>query len=310
MTERNRLVCILGPTASGKTSLAAHLAHAVGGEVISADSRQVYRGMDIGTGKDLDDYEIDGDSIRHHLIDVADPGDEYTVFDYQQAFLRLLPQIQNRNHLPILCGGSGLYLDAVLSQYQFVPVERDEALRAKLADASHDELVARLAALRPLHNKTDTEDHERLVRAIEIAEATNRNPGQAPAMPDLDRRIFGVRWPTDVLRRRIRRRLEARLATGMIEEVADLIAAGIDPDRLRAYGLEYRFIADHLAGRIDRQELTEGLYRAICKFAKRQRTWFRRMERRGTSIHWLDGAMPVEANLQTICHQVGLARHG
>jgi len=222
----------------------------------------------------------------------------------------VLPQIQGRNHIPILCGGSGLYLDAVLSQYQLVPVDRDEALRTRLADCSHQELVSRLADLRPLHNKTDTEDRGRLVRAIEIAEASSSHQGQAPAMPDLDRWVFGVLWPTDVVRRRIRRRLEDRLGTGMIEEVAALIAQGVTPDRLRAYGLEYRFIVDHLAGRIDRQELAEGLYRAICKFAKRQRTWFRRMERRGTSIHWLDGAAPVDSNVQSICDLVGLEHHG
>lgn len=280
------LLCILGATATGKTRVAVALARAAGGEVLSADSRQVFRGMDVGTGKDLDEFARGGEPVRHHLIDVAEAGDEFHVFDYQLRFLAAYREVAARGSVPILCGGTGLYLDAVLNAYRLVEAPENPELRAELETMPRDALVARLAAYGPLHNTTDTREHARLVRAIEIAEASLAS--DAPPFPELPSRVFGMRLPRADLRRRIASRLDDRLAAGLIEEVEGLLARGVPEHALERYGLEYRWVTRFLRGRVDRPALRDGLLADIRRFAKRQETWFRRMERRGTRITWLD----------------------
>jgi tRNA dimethylallyltransferase len=279
------LLVILGPTASGKTRLGTQLARAVTGEIISADSRQVFRGMDIGTGKDLAEYG----EVPYHLIDVAEPGDEFNVFVFQRLFFTVFADIHGRGRLPILVGGTGMYLDAVLSGYRLVDVPENPELRRNLASLSLDELRNRLRTGNPrLHNTTDLMERDRLVRAIEIAEC--RETAEPEPLPEIRPVVFGVRWERDLLRHRITERLKARLAAGLIDEVARLHAAGITWETLEFYGLEYRFVAQHLKGEFSRNDMFQRLNSAIHDFAKRQETWFRRMERNGTVIHWLDGA--------------------
>lgn len=287
--QYNTLV-VLGPTASGKTTLGVQLAAAYGGEIISADSRQVYRGLDVGAGKDLDEYVVDGRAIAYHLIDIVDLDTEFSVFDYQQRFYACFEELQRRNVLPVVVGGTGLYLEAALQGYRMVAAPEDAELRAELSALSDATLVARLRALKPdLHNITDTADRERTIRAIEIAEHTRRHlPSPAPDVRPL---IFGTRWPREELHRRIDKRLRERLDAGLIEEVERLLDAGVSPDRLCSLGLEYRFVTDFLEGRIkNRNDLRQKLRVAINNFAKRQETWFRRMERNGMPIRWIDQA--------------------
>ncbi|PLX84295.1 MAG: tRNA (adenosine(37)-N6)-dimethylallyltransferase MiaA [Desulfuromonas sp.] len=280
------LIVVLGPTASGKTRLGVDLARRLDGEIVSADSRQVFRGMDIGTGKDLDEYG----EIPHHLIDIVDPGDAFSVFQFQRLAYSALENIRERGRLPVLVGGTGLYLDAVLKGYRLVEVPENPALRRQLAEHSLDELQRRLLSARPRqHNTTDLEDRTRLVRAIEIAEGETEAAGDLPPPPAVDPAIFGVRWERAELRRRITARLKERLGQGMIEEVERLHAAGVPWETLEFYGLEYRFIARHLQGELNRNDMAQKLGSAIHQFAKRQETWFRRMERQGVLIHWLDG---------------------
>lgn len=281
------LLVILGPTASGKTRLGVETARRLGGEIISADSRQVFRGMDLGTGKDLAEYG----EVPHHLIDIREPGAEFSVFDFQRLFFEAFAKIRGRDRLPVLVGGTGLYLDAVLRGYRLVEVPENPALRAELASLHDDQLRARLLALRPAqHNSTDLQARERLVRAIEIAEGEASAAAGLPPLPEIRPVVFGLAWERSVLRKRITARLKERLAQGMIEEVARLHAAGVPWGRLEFYGLEYRFIAQHLQGRLNKNDMTQKLASAIHQFAKRQETWFRRMERQGTEIHWLEGA--------------------
>ncbi|MDY0268539.1 tRNA (adenosine(37)-N6)-dimethylallyltransferase MiaA [Trichloromonas sp.] len=285
-TPRNLLV-ILGPTASGKTRLGVGAARALNGEILSADSRQVYRGMDIGTGKDLAEYG----EIPYHLIDIVDPGAEFNVFEFQRRFFAVFPEIHGWNRLPVLVGGTGLYLDAVLRGYRLVPVPENPELRRQLASLTLDQLAVRLAALRPrLHNTTDTLDRERLLRAIEIAEGEERASAEFPPLPELRPLVCGMRWERKALHRRIDARLKERLAQGMIEEIESLHRSGVPFETLEFYGLEYRFVAQYLQGQLNRNDLSQKLASAIHQFAKRQETWFRRMERQGTTIHWLDGA--------------------
>ncbi|BCR03341.1 tRNA dimethylallyltransferase 2 [Desulfuromonas versatilis] len=281
------LLVILGPTASGKTRLGVEAAGALGGEIISADSRQVYRGMDLGTGKDLAEYG----EVPHHLIDIVDPGYEFNVFEFQRRFFEVFAELRGRGRLPVLVGGTGLYLDAVLRGYRLVEVPENPALRAELAGLSDAALRERLRALRPeLHNTTDLKDRPRLVRATEIAEGEAAAAASLPPLPELRPQVFGLSWPREILRRRITARLKERLEQGMIEEVQGLHAAGVAWETLEFYGLEYRFIAQHLKGELNRNDMIQKLGSAIHQFAKRQETWFRRMERQGTAIHWLDGA--------------------
>lgn len=284
ITRDSNLLVVLGPTASGKTRLGVELARRFDGEVISADSRQVYRGMDIGSGKDLTEYG----SIPHHLIDIVEPAYEFNVFEFQRRFLKAFGDILRRGRLPVLVGGTGMYLEAVLKGYRLVEVPEDPVLRGELANLAVDELAERLRSVNPrLHNTTDLLDRERLVRAIEIA-AYERNHAPEP-LPEIRPLVLGIRWDRSVLRQRITDRLRARLDLGLIEEVARLHAEGIPWERLEFYGLEYRFVAKHLQGELNRNDLFQKLNSAIHDFAKRQDTWFRRMERNGTPIHWLDG---------------------
>jgi len=278
------LLVILGPTASGKTRLAVAAAEALGGEIISADSRQVFRRMDIGTGKDLAEYG----NTPYHLIDVLEPGAEFSVFTFQQLFTTAFSDISSRGKLPILAGGTGLYLDAVLRGYEFKEVPENKALRSELALLSMAELQDRLAVLNPqLHNSTDLLERERLLRAIEIASAES---SFKVSLPELRPAIFGIRMEREVVRRRITARLRERLQNGMIEEVAALLAEGVPPERLDAYGLEYRYINLHLSGSLNRNDMYQKLNSAIHDFAKRQENWFRKMEKHGLQIIWLDGS--------------------
>ncbi|WP_305042725.1 tRNA (adenosine(37)-N6)-dimethylallyltransferase MiaA [Geoalkalibacter sp.] len=280
------LLVVLGPTASGKTPLGVELARRFGGEIISADSRQVFRGMDLGSGKDLAEYG----AVPHHLIDIRDAGGEFSVFDFQRAFLAAYADIRARGRLPVLVGGTGLYLDAVLRGYRLVEVPENPALRRELAALDVSALRARLQRLRPAqHNTTDVLERERLVRAIEIAEGEAAAAAALPPLPKIRPLVFGLRWDRARLRERIARRLRERLAQGMVDEVARLHAAGIPWERLEYYGLEYRFIARHLQGELGPEEMAQQLTTAIGQFAKRQETFFRRMERQGVEIHWVEG---------------------
>ncbi len=281
------LLVILGPTASGKTRLGVAAAERLNGEIISADSRQVFRGMDIGTGKDLDEYG----TVPYHLIDILDAGEEFSVFAFQRLFGSAFNAIRSRGRLPVLVGGTGLYLDAVLRGYRMIEVPEDPALRSELAELPLEALRERLLGLTPsLHNSTDLIDRERLVRAIEIATAEQTAvAAEAPALPELRPLVFGIRLERDLLRRRITERLKARLSHGMIEEVERLLAAGLPAERLDWYGLEYRFVTRYLRGELNRNDMFQKLNAAIHEFAKKQENWFRRMEKNGVEIIWLDG---------------------
>lgn len=298
------LLVVLGPTASGKTRLGVDLCRELGGEVISADSRQVYRGMDIGTGKDLEEYG----NIPCHIIDIAEPGEEFNLFAFQRLFYAVFEDIQKRNRWPVLVGGTGLYLDAALRGYRLVEVPPDPRLRAELALLSEKELTARLLALKPdQHNTTDIINRQRLTRAIEIAEGEkNPPPVNLPPPPELTPLIFGIRWPRETLVKRIETRLKQRLNQGMIEEVAGLHDRGVSFQVMESYGLEYRFVARHLQGQLSRNDLFQQLAKAIRAFAKRQMTWFRRMERHGVVIHWLDPEGDVLSQALTIHAKTGL----
>jgi tRNA dimethylallyltransferase len=294
--ESKNLLAVIGPTAAAKTRLAARLAHRYAGEILSADSRQVYRGLDIGSGKDLHEYRVDGVDIPYHLIDIASLDEEFSVFDYQRRFFEVFTDVQARGALPILAGGTGLYIDAVLRGYRMVEVPEDPALRAELAKLADDELAQRLRALKPdLHNTTDLTDRDRTIRAIEIAEHARRSDPEP--LPPVNPLILGVSFPRPELRERIRQRLKARMDEGLVEEVERLLAGGASPEKLHTLGLEYRYVNDFLQGRIrNRNDLLQKLASAIGQFAKRQETWFRRMERLGHEIHWLE-----RGNFQDAC---------
>jgi tRNA dimethylallyltransferase len=285
------LIVILGPTASGKTKLAARLAKERGGEIISADSRQVYRGLDIGTGKDLNDYLVNGEMVPHHLIDIVAPADEFSVFDYQERFACCFADITARHHLPVMAGGTGLYIDAVLKDYRMVKVPENTGLRAELQGEELEALIEMLRKLNPvLHNTTDFQDRQRLIRAIEIAEYSRQHGGEGEdCRPHLNPLIIGFKWERSVLRRRITCRLEERLANGMVDEVKRLHDDGIcNWEKMHFLGLEYRYVALHLQGKLSYQDMFQQLNTRIHQFAKRQETWFRRMERQGTMINWVE----------------------
>jgi tRNA dimethylallyltransferase len=306
-TEKKRnLIVILGPTASGKTRLAAGLAASLGAELISADSRQVYRGMDIGTGKDLAEYIVDGVPVPYHLIDVAEPGHLFSVFEFQQRFYECFREITARGRMPIVVGGTGLYIESVLREYRMMPVPENAALREELEALNMEDLAARLLHLNPaLHNTTDLTGRERLVRAIEIAEHTSTHgPGDVIERPDIVPLVIGVRWDRAVLRERITRRLKERLGQGMIEEVQRLHDSGIPWERLDEMGLEYRYVSLYLRGEMTRDEMLRTLNIRIHQFAKRQDTWFRGMERRGIAIHWIEGA--YEAAMRELVKRIPL----
>lgn len=289
------LICILGPTAAGKTRLAAHVAAAANGEVVSADSRQVYRHMNIGTGKDLEDYTVHGLTVRSHLIDIVDPGYEYNLYEFKRDCIAAIREIHSRGRLPVLCGGTGLYLSAVLQNYQLLSVPPDPTRRAELETIPTEQLIAELRSYGPLHNTSDVQERKRLIRAIEIAEADPS--ARAPSIA-LDSRVFGLRWERRDLRERITQRLAYRLDHGLLEEVRALLDRGLTHDQLIFYGLEYRYVTEHLRGDISREQMFAALGAAIHQFAKRQDTWFRRMERKGVEIRWLDGRDSPEANAE------------
>jgi tRNA dimethylallyltransferase len=268
--------------------LAARLAWDLHGEIISADSRQVYRGMDIGTGKDLNQYIINAQKIQYHMIDVVDPESEFNLFEFQKGFYEIFSRIQNNSNLPILTGGTGLYLQAVLSGYEMPEAIPDQELRKELDQKTIDELKAILFTFKPhLHNKTDLEDKQRLIRVIEIERARNNKNSKQDQRPAIDAAVFGISWERSILRQRITSRLEERLKQGMIEEVESLHAAGLSWSRLDSFGLEYRYVSQYLQNRFSFDEMKSKLNTAIHQFAKRQETWFRRMERNGIAIKWI-----------------------
>lgn len=298
MSDRLLLITILGPTATGKTAIAVSLAHVIDAEIISADSRQVYRRMDLGTGKDLADYQINGKSIPYHLIDIVEPGYKYNVFEYQQDFLKVYAEINSRANRAILCGGSGMYIESVLDGYKMTAVPVNEQLRSELADYTDAQLEQRLRSLEKLHNNADFETRQRTIRAIEIAEYQQNNAKLISDFPKIDSVIIGVRAEREIVCRRIYDRLKQRLRNGMIDEVQALLNSGIQPDDLIYYGLEYKFITQYLQGEFSYNYMVEHLNIAIRQFAKRQMTWFRRMERNGFKINWIDAELPMEEKIQ------------
>ena len=287
------LISVVGPTASGKTALAVRLAAELGGEVISADSRQIYRGMDIGTGKDLGEYSWKGRKVPCHLIDIVEAGAKYNVFEYQNDFLKVWEDCRQRGVFPVLCGGSGLYVEAVLKGYKLLAVPVDEELRASLAGLALPELAQRLAGYKKLHNTTDVDTVKRAIRAIEIEEYYLTHPYEEKDFPELRPLIVGVDVSREVRRERITARLHARLQEGMVEEVKRLLDSGIKPEDLIYYGLEYKYLTLYLTGELGYEEMVEKLNVAIHQFAKRQMTWFRKMERDGFDIHWLDASLDL-----------------
>jgi tRNA dimethylallyltransferase len=293
------LVTVLGHTAGGKTRFAAYLADKLKGEVISADSRQVYRHMDLGTGKDYEDYLVHGRQVPVHLIDILEPGYEYNVYEYQKDFIRVLQEIHARDSIPVLCGGSGLYIEAVLKGYRLIRVPVNHDLREELEQENMDELAARLAGFKNLHNKTDIGDRKRLIRALEIEDFYREHPGLDDQMPGIHPLILGIKFDRQSRRKRISRRLAERLNRGLIREVQDLLDKGVTAEKLIYYGLEYKYITEHLTGQTTYEEMFANLETAIHRFAKRQMTWFRKMERGGIKIHWFDGYQPLEDKISS-----------
>ncbi len=294
------MITILGPTASGKTPLAAALACRLDAEIISADSRQIYRRMDLGTGKDLADYTVDGRPIPYHLIDIVEPGYKYNVFEYQRDFLAAYEEVKGRGRMPILCGGTGMYLESVLKGYRLLPVPENPELRASLADKSLDELTQMLSTYKKLHNSTDVDTVKRAIRAIEIEEYYRNTPPEYREFPHISSLIVGVDIDRELRREKISRRLKQRLDEGMVDEVRALLAEGIPAEDLIYYGLEYKFLTLYATGALTYEEMFTGLETAIHQFAKRQMTWFRGMERRGFTIHWLDARLPMEEKVEQI----------
>lgn len=312
------MITILGPTASGKTSLAAALASHINGmdssmwsgdthgaEIISADSRQVYRGMDIGTGKDLEDYTVGGKLIPYHLIDICDAGTKYNLFQYQQDFYDAYQDITHRGVLPILCGGTGLYIESVLKGYHLSPVPQNPALRSSLEGKTLEELTDMLVDLKAkngsnMHNRTDVDTAQRAIRAIEIETYNLEHPMPERELPAIDSLVIGVSIDRDARRDKITRRLKQRLENGMVEEIKGLLDRGIPAENLLYYGLEYKFITEYVIGKTSYEEMLRGLEIAIHQFAKRQMTWFRGMERRGFTIHWIDALQPMEQKVEQV----------
>ncbi|WP_430809395.1 MULTISPECIES: tRNA (adenosine(37)-N6)-dimethylallyltransferase MiaA [unclassified Carboxylicivirga] len=294
------LIVILGPTASGKTTFAAHLARALKGEIISADSRQLYRGMDLGTGKDIEDYTIEGYTIPHHLIDIVDAGYKYNVFEYQADFFKAFEQVQANKHWPIMCGGTGMYIESVLKQYKLINVPVNQKLRDELQGKDLKTLSALLSEYKTLHNQTDTDTVKRAIRAIEIEEYYKNNPELEVKLPEINPLIIGVNIDREARRRKITARLKKRLQEGMIDEVKQLLDKGIAPVDLIYYGLEYKFLTQHVMGELSYKQMFDKLNVAIHQFAKRQMTWFRGMERRGFTIHWVDAFEPMDQRIERV----------
>lgn len=291
------LIAILGPTASGKTPFAAALAYALNTEIISADSRQIYRKMDIGTGKDLADYTVNGHKIPYHLIDIAEPGYRYNVFEYQHDFLISYESIKQKGRLPVLCGGTGMYLESVLRGYKLIPVPENPELRARLANYSLKTLTEILSRYKTLHNVTDVDTVKRAIRAIEIETYYAANPVSKREFPSLNSLIIGVDINRELRRKKITQRLKQRLNEGMVDEIRQLIEQGIAPDDLLYYGLEYKYLTLYVLGKLSYEEMFNELEIAIHQFAKRQMTWFRGMERRGFTIHWVNAELPMKEKI-------------
>jgi tRNA dimethylallyltransferase len=291
---------ITGPTASGKTSLAVAVARELGGEIISADSRQVYRGMNIGTGKDYSEYFIEGKQIPYHLIDIVDPGYKYNVFEFQRDFFRIYSDLKERKIFPLVCGGSGMYADSIIKGYKMFEVPPDSGLRKELEKKSMGELKAILITYKNLHNITDFDTRKRIIRAIEI-EHFNRNRHKSKdTFPKLKSLVVGIMTDREKRRKRITQRLKLRLEAGMVEEVKHLIENGVKTETLISYGLEYKYITLYLLGKISYNEMVNELEIAIHQFAKRQMTWFRGMERKGIKIHWIDGQLPMDEKVANV----------
>ena len=294
------ILVVTGPTASGKTALAAAIANRVGGEIISADSRQVYRGMNLGTGKDYEDYHVNGKDIPCHLIDIADPGYKYSVFEYQRDFKKVYYDLKKRKIFPVVCGGSGMYADSIITGYKMFEVPPDSGLRIELEKKSMEELRDILATFKSLHNTTDIDTKKRVIRAIEIEHSSRNLGSHYSEFPKIKSLLIGILFDRDTRRKRISERLKQRFDSGMIDEVKNLIDRGINVDTLIYYGLEYKFITLYLTGKISYQEMIRDLEIAIHQFAKRQMTWFRGMEKKGIKINWIDGKIPLEEKVEKV----------
>ncbi|MBI9066329.1 MAG: tRNA (adenosine(37)-N6)-dimethylallyltransferase MiaA [Salinivirgaceae bacterium] len=294
----NKLITILGPTATGKTSFAANLAYCLNAEIISADSRQVYIGMDLGTGKDLKDYFVNDKKIAHHLVDIVDAGEKYNVFKFQSDFLKAYDDISSRNKIPILCGGSGMYIEAILKGYKLISVPVNESLRNELDKFSLEELAARLSEIKHTHNTSDADTKKRAIRAIEIETYYTENPDFNFSYPTFKALLFGLKFDRSTIKERITERLKERLREGMIDEVQNLLDKGVPAEVLIYYGLEYKFITKYLTKEYNYNTMVDKLNVAIHQFSKRQMTWFRKMERSGFNIHWIDGYTTMEEKIK------------
>jgi tRNA dimethylallyltransferase len=301
------MLVVTGPTASGKTALAVAIAKKVGGEIISADSRQVYRGMNLGTGKDYNDYMIEGIHVPCHLIDIADPGYKYNVFEYQRDFLKVYSNLKERKVFPVVCGGSGMYADSIIKGYKMVEVPPDSGLRAELEKKSMDELNGILSIYKDLHNTTDIDTKKRVIRAIEIEHFSRNQKQKSTEFPKVRSLVVGVLPDRIDRRKRITVRLTQRLNAGMVDEVKHLIDKGVNPEILIYYGLEYKYITLYLTGKLSYDEMVRSLEIAIHQFAKRQMTWFRGMEKRGVKINWIDSRLPIEEKIKIV---MGLLKNG
>ncbi len=295
--NKYELITILGPTASGKTNFACHLAYDLDAEIISGDSRQVYRSMNIGTGKDLGDYIVNGKEIPYHLIDIREAGDKYNIFEYQHDFHDVFTDIKNRGKIPILCGGSGLYIESVLRGYSLVNVPENKELRKKYEDYSLEELTKILTEYKTLHNSTDVDTAQRAIRAIEIEEYKKQHPLEQNEFPPIRSLVIGVDIDRELRRKKISQRLKSRLEEGMIDEVKAILEKGVAAEDLIYYGLEYKYVTLYILGKLSYQEMFSQLEIAIHQFAKRQMTWFRGMEKRGILIHWIDACLPMEEKI-------------
>lgn len=298
MMKNYQLITIIGPTASGKTTFAAALAHRLGTEIISADSRQVYRSMDIGTGKDLKDYIVEGQAIPYHLIDIRQPGEKYNVFAYQHDFHRIYEELREKGKLPILCGGTGMYIEAVLKGYKLLDVPPNPALRERLKGKTLQELETLLASYKQLHNKTDVDSAQRAIRAIEIEEYYKNEAPDRNEYEPIQSLIIGIDIDRETRREKISQRLQTRLDEGMVDEVRAILATGVRPEDLIYYGLEYKYLTLYIIGQLTYEEMVTQLEIAIHQFAKRQMTWFRGMERRGFHIHWIAASLPTEEKIK------------
>ncbi len=302
MNTKNKydLITILGATATGKTTVAVALADKINAEIISADSRQVYRGMNIGTGKDIEEYNNNGKKIPYHIIDIVDAGEKYNVFQYQNDFLKAYTQIKEKAGNAVLCGGTGMYIDAVTKGYKLIEVPNNNKLRAELNNKDLIELKEVLISYKKLHNQSDITDSKRAIRAIEIAEYYKNNPNINTDYPKINNIFIGIEVDRDIRRKRITERLKARLNQGMLDEVKALIDSGIKPQDLMYYGLEYKFLTQYIIGELPYAQMVNSLQTAIHQFAKRQMTWFRGMERKGAKIYWVDGELPIEDKIEII----------